>query len=188
MGTARRRLFFALWPSDEFRSQIEAATLPLVRASGGRLIPPRNFHVTLLFLGEVPAAGLSAIQQAGAALAGTPAFQIELDGIESWGRKVLCLTSSAPPPAVIDLAERLRASLRNQLKQLDERPYSPHITLARELPQGLRLQKIEPLRQKVNDYVLVESVRDAGRSHYSVVQRWPLQWAPTPDPTVADRE
>lgn len=170
-----RRLFFALWPSDELRAQIEAIALPVVHASGGRPIPPRNFHVTLLFLGEIPAGNFSAIQQAGASLAGAPAFQLEFDGIESWGRKVLCLTSSTPPAAAIDLADRLRASLRSQLKQLDERPYSPHITLARDLPRGRPVQKTKSLLQKVNDYVLVESVRDAAGSHYSVLERWPLQ-------------
>ncbi|GFE79107.1 RNA 2',3'-cyclic phosphodiesterase [Steroidobacter agaridevorans] len=170
-----RRLFFALWPSDEFRAQIEAIALPAIRASGGRAIPPRNFHVTLLFLGEIPAEKFPAIQQAGASLAGGPAFQLQLDGIESWGRRVLCLTSSTPPAAAIDLADRLRASLRSQLKQLDERPYSPHITLARDLPRARPIQKVETLFQKVNDYALVESVRDAGGSHYSVLERWPLQ-------------
>jgi 2'-5' RNA ligase len=170
-----RRLFFALWPSDELRAQVEAIALPVVRASGGRPIPPRNFHVTLLFLGEIPAEKFPAIQQAAMSLAGSPAFQLEFDSIESWGRKVLCLTSSAPPAAAIDLAERLRASLRSQLKQVDERPYSPHVTLARDLPRGRPIQKIEPLLQKVNDYVLVESVRDAHGSHYSVLERWPLQ-------------
>lgn len=170
-----RRLFFALWPSDEFCAAIETLALSVVRASGGRPIPPRNFHVTLLFLGEIPAEKFPAIQQAGSALAGSPAFQLEFDGIESWGRRVLCLTSSTPPAAAIDLAERLRASLRSQLKQLDERPYSPHITLARDLPRGRPIQKIETLLQQVNDYALVESVRDAGGSHYSVLERWPLQ-------------
>ena len=169
-----RRLFFALWPSDEFRAQIEATTFPAVRAGGGRPIPPRNFHVTLLFLGEIPAEKFPAIQQAGAGLAGGPAFQLEFDGIESWGRKVLCLTSSTPPVAALDLAERLRASLRGQLKQLDERPYSPHITVARDLPRGRPMQKIETLLQKVNDYALVESVRDASGSRYTVLERWPL--------------
>lgn len=182
------RLFFALWPSDEFRAELETKTLPFVRASGGRLIPARNFHVTLLFLGDIPTERLSSIQQAAAALAGSPAFQLGFDTIESWGRKLLCLTASAPPSTVIDLAERLRGSLRSQLTQLDERPYSPHITLARDLPRGLRPRTIATLRQKVNEYVLVESVRDASGSHYSVLERWPLQWAPTPDPTVADRE
>lgn len=170
-----RRLFFALWPSDEFRAQIEALALPVVRATGGRPIPARNFHVTLLFLGEIPAEQFSAIQQAGAGLSGSPAFQIGFDSIESFGRRVLCLTPSAPPAAAIDLAERLRASLRSQLKQLDERPYCPHITLARDLPRARPIQKIETLLQQVNDYALVESVRAAGGSHYSVLERWPLQ-------------
>ena len=170
-----RRLFFALWPSDELRAEIETTALPLARASGGRLIPPRNFHVTLLFLGEIPAEQFSLVQQTGATLASNPAFQLEFDNIESWGRKVLCLTSSAPPLAVIDLVEKMRASLRGQLKQLDERPYIPHITVARDLPRGLRPQQIKTLYQKVNDYVLVESVRDGGGSHYSIVERWPLQ-------------
>jgi len=171
----RHRLFFALWPTDEFRAEIETTTLQAVRASGGRLIPPRNFHVTLLFLGEIPTERLSAIQQAAAASVRGPAFQLQFDTIESWGRKVLCLTSSAPPAAVIELAERLRGSVRSELSQLDERPYSPHITLARDLPRGLRPQPIATLRQDVNDFVLVESVRDAGGSHYSVLERWPLQ-------------
>jgi 2'-5' RNA ligase len=172
-----RRLFFALWPSDEFRAELEAATLSLARASGGRLIPPRSFHVTLLFLGEISNQKFPAIQQAGAALSGSPAFALDFDGIEAWGRKVLCLTASMPPASAIELAEKLRASLRGELKQLDERPYLPHITLARDLPRGMRPQKIKPLRQQVNDFALVESVRDAGGSHYSVLERWPLQLA-----------
>lgn len=174
-GRDSRRLFFALWPSDDVRARIEEVAVPSVRDSGGRPVPPRNFHVTLLFLGEIPAEKFPVMQRAGAGLAGSPAFQLEFDAIESWGRKVLCLTSSKPPAAVIDLAERLRASLRGELQQLDERPYRPHITLARDLPRGRPIQKIEPLLQKVNEYVLAESVRDAGGSHYSVLERWPLQ-------------
>lgn len=170
-----RRLFFALWPSDEFRAELEAATGALARASGGRLIPPRNFHVTLLFLGEISDRNFSAVQQAGAALAGRSAFVVDFDTVESWGRKVLCLTSSTPSALATELAEQLRASLRSQLKQLDERPYLPHITLARDLPRDLQAQKIKTLRQHVNDFVLVESVRDAGGSHYFVLERWPLQ-------------
>lgn len=170
-----RRLFFALWPSDEFRAELEAATVALARASGGRLIPPRNFHVTLLFLGEISNQKFPAIQQAAAAMAGSPAFTLDFDTLESWGRRLLSLTSSTPPAVAIELAERLRASLNTTLKQLDDRPYRPHITLARDLPRGLRPQRIQTLRQQVNDFALVESVRDAGGSHYSVLERWPLQ-------------
>ncbi|HWK50858.1 MAG TPA: RNA 2',3'-cyclic phosphodiesterase [Steroidobacter sp.] len=172
---AQQRLFFALWPSDEFRAELEAATVPLARASGGRLISPRNFHVTLLFLGQIPNQRLAVIQQAGEDWAGSAAFALDFDGVESWGRSVLCLTTSSPPASTIALAAGLRASLNSQLKQLDERPYNPHITLARDLPRGLQSQKIKTLRQQVNEFVLVESVPDTSGSQYSILQRWPLR-------------
>lgn len=171
---AGRRLFFALWPSDEFRSDVEAATHSIAQASRGRLIPPRNFHVTLLFLGDVSPVDFEAVQRAGAQLAGSPGFELVFDGIETLGRSVLCLTTSAPPAAAIALAEQLRGSLPPYMQRPDARGFHPHITLARDLPRGQRRQPIQSLRMKVNDFVLVESVRDAGGSHYSVLTRWPL--------------
>lgn len=184
---AHRRLFFALWPTDEFRAQIEAATLPIARVSGGRLIPPRNFHVTLLFLGEIATENFRIVQQTGAGLAGSPGFELRLDEVESWGRKVLCLTTSAPPIASVDLADRLRFDLRQLIKP-DDRPYRPHVTLARDLPRSRPVQKIKALCLQAQEFVLVESVRDADGSHYSVVERWPLQWPLSTAPTVAERE
>ena len=171
---AGRRLFLALWPTEEFRAQIEASTLAISRASGGRLIPPRNYHVTLLFLGDVPADSVVAVQEASARLAGSPAFELHFDCIEAWGRKLLCLTSSTPSAAASDLAARLRSSLNNYVQRPEEREFRPHITLARDLARGRRSEQIEALRQKVADFALVESVRDASGSHYSVLARWPL--------------
>jgi 2'-5' RNA ligase len=172
---AGRRLFLALWPTDELRAQIEARTLAIRRATGGRLIPPQNYHVTLLFLGEVPDERVAAVQEASARLASSPAFELRFDCIEAWGRKLLCLTSSTPPPdAAIELVARLRADLSSYMQRPDEREFRPHITLVRDLPHGRRAEKIEPLWQKAADFVLVESVRDAAGSQYSVLARWPL--------------
>lgn len=185
-------MFFALWPTDAFRAEIEASTLAIARASGGRLIPPRNYHVTLLFLGDVPAESVGAVQQIGGSLAGgssasmrplhsgvlpssSPAFELNFDAIEAWGRKVLCLTSSTPPTEAIELAARLRSRLTSYLQPQEEHEFRPHITLARDLPRGQRTQKVKALRQKVADFALVESVRDASGSRYSVLARWPLQ-------------
>ena len=168
-----RRWFFALWPTDPFRTQIQEATLAIAQASGGRLIPARNFHVTLLFLGEVPAERFDAVQQAGARLAGSPAFELNFDGVEAWGRRLLCLTTSTPPAAAIALATRLRGHLSSDVRQ-DEREFRPHITLARDLRRSCAAEAIHGLRQKVDDFALVESVRDASGSQYSVLARWPL--------------
>lgn len=169
-----RRLFFALWPTDEFREAIQASALASAQASGGRLIPPRNYHVTLLFLGDVPVENVVAVQQAAASLAGGPAFELNFDNIEAWGRKILCLTTSTAPAAAIDLAARLRSSLNSHVRRQEEHEFRPHITLARGLPRGRRAQKIDTLCQEVRDFALVESVRDATGSQYSVLARWPL--------------
>src|SRR5262245_21426043 len=46
-----RRLCVALWPTDAVRVQLAAAAEPY--ASFGRVIPARNLHITLVFLGAV---------------------------------------------------------------------------------------------------------------------------------------
>lgn len=184
-----RRLFFALWPSAEFCTEIEAATAAVVRESGGRIIPPRNFHVTLVFLGGVLPSRFAAVQLAGTMAANTPTFQLNFDRIEAWGRKVLCLTASACPAEMIRLAEKLRDGLGDEPPQLSEHEFRPHLTLARDLPRARPPEPIKTLLLEAREFVLAESQRGAGGSHYSVVARWPLLSVPsTPNPAVADHE
>lgn len=175
----RRRLFFSLWPSDEFCARVEAATRAVSRESGGRIIPPRNFHVTLLFLGEVLQSHIGAIRQAAAAVGGSGAFTLDFDRIEAWpGSKVLCLTPSNPPPAAARLSKELRCRLSPEQCRPGAREFRPHITLARDLPRIHAAAAIEPLRWKLNEFVLVESRRGAGGSNYALLGRWPLAVAP----------
>lgn len=185
-----RRLFFALWPTDEFRDHLVTATQQLALASGGRLIAPENLHVTLLFLGQVSQARFAAVQQAGDACVSAPAFELSFDRAEVWGRaKLLCLTTSATPPPAIQLAEKLRHSLRDEVSGTSEHEFRPHITLARDLPRRRRPGPMPPLLMKVNDFVLIESRPGPSGSQYSLVARWPLvSLPPTPNPAVAERE
>jgi 2'-5' RNA ligase len=170
-----QRLFFALWPSHEFRDQIVSATHALAHDSGGRVIPPENLHVTLLFLGQILPAQLESVQQAGAACAHLPGFELSFDRAEVWGRaNLLCLTTSSAPPAAAQLAEKLRGSLHAGSVGRNEHEFRPHITLARDLPRRRRPVPIKALHTKVNDFVLAESRPGPSGSQYSVVARWPL--------------
>lgn len=170
-----RRLFFALWPSDEFRQEIVSATQTIARDSGGRVIPPQNLHVTLLFLGQVSPARFEGVQQAGDACADAPAFELNFDRAEVWGRaNLLCLATSSTSSGAANLAERLRHSLHGEAPGTSEHEFRPHITLARDLPRRRRPEPIGPLRMKVNDFVLVESQPGPSGSEYSVIARWPL--------------
>lgn len=176
-----RRLFFALWPTDEFRDDLVSATQTLARDSGGRVIPPENLHVTLLFLGQVPEARFAAVQQAGDACANAPAFELSFDRAEVWGRaNLLALTTSATPAAAAELAGKLRHLLRDELSGreksagMSEHEFRPHITLARDLPGRRRPEPMQPLLMKVNEFALAESRPGPSGSQYSVVARWRL--------------
>jgi 2'-5' RNA ligase len=190
-GKDGRRLFFALWPSDEFRDALVSATRMLAQDSGGRVIPPENLHVTLLFLGQVSQARFDAVQQAADVCVNAPAFELSFDRAEVWGRaNLLCLTtSSSIPSAATVLAEKLRHALRDELSETSEHDFRPHITLARDLPRRRRPDSIPSLLMKVNDFALVESRPGPSSSQYSVVRRWPLLSLPaTTNSPVADRD
>jgi RNA 2',3'-cyclic 3'-phosphodiesterase len=174
-GKDGRRLFFALWPPDEFRDQLVSATQSIARDSGGRVIPPENLHVTLLFLGQVSQARFEAVQQAADLCANAPAFELRFDRVEVWGRaNLLALTTTVTPSEAARLAEELRRPLRDELTEKSEHEFRPHITLARDLPRRRRAEPIQSLLVKVNEFVLVESRPGPGGSQYSVVARWPL--------------
>ena len=174
-----RRLFFALWPSDEFRDELVSTTQAMAHESGGRVIPPENLHVTLLFLGQVAQPRLEAVQQAAAACANLHGFELSLDRVEVWGRaKLLCLTTSSTPAVATELAEKLRNSLRDEALAISEHEFRPHVTLARDLPRRRPSEPIKPLRMKVNAFVLVESRPGPAGSQYSAIARWPLIFSP----------
>jgi RNA 2',3'-cyclic 3'-phosphodiesterase len=169
-----RRLFFALWPADDLRMRIETETGSLVERAGGRRTPARNLHVTVLFLGDVPAVRSEAVLAAAAETSGD-AFQISFDQIETWpGSNVLCLTCRRPPSALAGLAEELRTRLAARTFEFRKQVFRPHITLARDLPRMRSTESIPPLHWPVGDFVLVESNMTRSGSRYSVVRSWPL--------------
>lgn len=174
---SQRRLFFALWPPEALREQLERNTRALVRDSGGRAIPARNFHVTVLFLGEVPQPRVAAVMAAAAA---TPscAFTLTLDRIEAWpGSNVLVLSGAPTPPELTALVTSLRFSLLSQQILLKPEVYRPHITLARNLPRrnpAIEGPGIESVEWQVNEFVLMDSTATRSGSDYGVLARWPL--------------
>lgn len=169
-----RRLFFALWPSDAVREEIHSKTRRFV--TDGRAIPAANFHITVLFLGEIPQTRLEGIRRAGARASATAeGFEVSLDQVESFARsKVLCLTAAATPPALAALAEQLRFNLLAQQVNLQDQPLRPHVTLARSFSRPHPASGAPLIRWRVDELALVESERGRAGSSYAVIDRWPL--------------
>ncbi len=170
----RRRLFFALWPDDEMRRRLQERIDRHLILSNGRAEPIGNLHVTLVFIGDVEAGRVTAVERAVAGIPGA-AFELSLERVGYWGRpRILWLGPREVPPPLYALVGHLRAAVGACGFAAETRPYLPHMTLARKVSRPPRVDAIEPVRWSVSSYSLMESVPAAGRSAYLVLNSWPL--------------
>lgn len=165
------RLFFALWPDEAQRRQLREQPSPR-----GRLVPPQNWHITLLFLGAVEPQGQKAIEHAADHVHSAP-FELTLDLRGHWRRAgVTWLSASRVPPALESLHAQLKAAAQAQGLPVEQRPFVPHLTLARRAaPEAT--QAIAPITWPVNEFCLVESTTLPSGAQYRVRRRWPLSAA-----------
>lgn len=175
--SATRRLFFALWPDEAVRGQLAAACAALAEASGGRPVAPANYHVTLAFLGSVPNEALPAIVAAVEGLA-APAVTLRLDTLGAFpAAGVLWLGAATGPPELAALAAGIRDLMTGLGLRPDEKPFQPHVTIARHVPRRPRLAALpalaDPVAWPVRDFALVDSVTDPAGARYTVFARFP---------------
>jgi 2'-5' RNA ligase len=168
------RLFFALWPSDPLRAELAPRLTGLQPPDIGRPQRPDQWHVTLEFLGSVPAARVAAARMAAAQVRAAPC-ELRLDAVEYWRRpEVLCLVARNLPSPLGSLVEQLRAALAAQGFETETRPFKAHLTLARKVRHPVRLPPFEPLPWPVADFALMESITDRAGSVYTPLETWPL--------------
>lgn len=159
-------LFFALVPDRETRAAI-AEAVQRIRAVDprGRWVAPVRWHLTLAFLGrwpEIPAEAVARAQnRAGAAW--RPPGGFELDRVGHFAGGVLWLGPSTTPPTLRQLAATLAAGTTG-----DDRPWVPHVTLARGAPA--RDRPLAPIPWDACEFVLLSS---HGQGTYQEHGRWP---------------
>jgi RNA 2',3'-cyclic 3'-phosphodiesterase len=171
----RLRLFLAAWPDDATRAAAARLRSEVAAREAGVSVPEENLHVTLAFLGGVPA---DRCAEAGALARGLPvaAHTLVLDRLEYFrGARVLAATASQVPAALERLHLELLDRCRRQDFPVDSRHFRPHLTLARGLePEARPLPKLAPFVWPVRAVSLVESrPMPAGRS-YLVLAQHPL--------------
>jgi 2'-5' RNA ligase len=187
------RCFVAIELSDAVRRPLER--LLAARATRHRDVrwcTGSQLHITLEFLGDVDEDRLAALHGALATAAARVApFDIRLAG---WGafpaaRRPRVLWCGVDDPA--GGAARWMTTAEPLLTELgfpaEERPFTPHVTLARSrgqagaalLEQVLRaLPPLAAPAQRVSDVVLFESVLRPAGAEYRVVERVALGGAP----------
>ena len=171
-----KRLFFALWPGTGGAERLAHAAHLVHAACGGRVMRRETLHLTLVFLGNVPLAKLQASRAAAANVRGET-HQLNFDRWGGWRRPgIVWAGCGATPPQLVALVQALQQGLREIGLAIEERTFSPHVTLlrnARAADLGA-LPPLDPIVWPVEDFVLVESQSAAGGAAYRIIDRWPL--------------
>ncbi|MFI7552265.1 RNA 2',3'-cyclic phosphodiesterase [Micromonospora sediminimaris] len=197
------RLFTAIYPPADavahLTAQVTGLRLAAASAAGTnvRLVDPTKAHLTLAFLGDVEAARLTEVRQAlgaavddarggavlGAGLAGPPVLRLGGGGRFGWGRStVLWVDVRGEVTRLGALAGAVRVALATAGLPSDERPFRPHLTIARpgdRLPHADIEADLATLDAYLGppwpaeELVLVQS-QPGPPSRYHHVTAWPL--------------
>jgi 2'-5' RNA ligase len=171
-GTPFKRLFFAL-PVGEAQRRDLAHWRRGLNLRSGKPVPADNFHVTLLFLGDVDAAQLPAICAAVERLQRPKApLRLLLDRLQVWPRAgALVLEPEQAPAALRQLVYALQQALLPLGIEAQARDYRPHLTLSRDfrtqVPEAMEAPQFHLLAR---EFVLYES----RKGQYWPLAQWPL--------------
>ena len=139
------RAFVALVPPASALAELAAALAPLQAADPGlRWSPHAQWHLTLAFLGDIDGDGLddgvlpALAERLARAARRHPPMDLALGGGGRFGDRVLWtrvrVLGRADPDGLRALAGSVRAAARRCGIPVDDRPYRPHLTLARARP------------------------------------------------------
>lgn len=133
------RLFVAIFPPPEALSHLEAALSRLDM----KLSDPGRWHLTLAFLGEVPASEPATAALAEAEL--NPIGALEIRGGGRFGT-VLWAGIEGDLAGLTRLTRSIRRSLRAKRVPPDDKKFRPHLTLARRTQPDQMAKALTVLR------------------------------------------
>ncbi|MBA2471045.1 MAG: RNA 2',3'-cyclic phosphodiesterase [Pseudonocardiales bacterium] len=179
------RLFVALTPPDAVVEELRASTGALRElAPELRWTRPEQWHLTLVFLGEVADEVVDELaRRLNRAAARHPPLPLAFGGGGRFGHRVLWIGVQGNVDGLRRLADSVRAAARRSRLPVEQRPYHPHLTLARSdgaadlLPLVERLAPWEGLAWVATSLHLIRSRLGAGpdgSALYEPIAGWPL--------------
>jgi 2'-5' RNA ligase len=180
------RLFIgiALPPQISSRISTFTASLPPLPAAL-RWTPPAQWHITLQFLGAANESQYAAVNQRLSQIA-SPPVPISIHGADFFHRAGIFYLAVAVSPELLALHQQIAAAMHQCGFPSEDRPYSPHITLARArnrpssaaftpLQTALRTAPAPSFGAFIaHEFLLYESFTAPAGSRYEVRARFPL--------------
>lgn len=195
------RAFVAIELPEPVKARLRAVVDHLERAQlrGLRLVKPEGLHLTLKFLGSVPATRVDSIVDALSQVASTqPPFAVALDGVGTFpdrgAPRVLWVGIGGDLPAMRELHRRLDTTLERLGYEPEAREFNPHLTVARirqGTPPAARAAAAEALRAapfdsdlgfEADTLTLMRSILRPDGAEYRLLARMSLARESTGDP------
>lgn len=168
------RLFFALVPSAAVRAAFGELARNVARRSRGRAVSSDHLHLTLAFLGDVPAPAMAALHQVGDGMPRAGGVLV-FDTLGAWRASgVAWVAPSVVPPSILALHGALAAALATAGFALEARAFRPHVTLARRCVQVQPRARCEPVRWSADRLCLIASELGPEGPVYRELAAWPL--------------
>ena len=167
-----RRMFFAIWPNEAQIDQLYSIQSDYV--AWGREVLPENFHITLLFLGNISDAVTDCLAQSMQTVLASP-FKVQLDRLGYFEKtKIFWVGPTTIPQELESLFKGVRnCAQRCGISKLSKR-YTPHVTLLRKSEVPVSNPNFMPIEWPVNEFHLVESRTDRDGARYYTVDSFPL--------------
>jgi len=179
------RLFVGLAVDEAVKEALERLTLRLrTKDDGLRWSTPDQWHVTLVFLGEVDDTASAGLVRELAEVR-QPSVKLWIERVGVFERAGILHAEVEVSPELMRVYEAVAAAVRSAGLAVEERPYRAHITLARSRNRDGR-KTIERLRrnaeqQKLSarweavEFLLYESQLSPGGSRYIVREQFALK-------------
>ena len=175
------RLFLAILFEEPVKDKL-CETMELIQKNTreSRLTLRENLHLTLVFLGEVQTT--RTICEAMKEIRTGP-FSLEIQGLGRFRRDGgdLYWAGITITPPLRSLYLELKNALENKGFSIDDRPYRPHLTLARqvvekpEIPFYTLKNYLAPIKTKAAAVSLMKSERVGGKLVYTELCRKELE-------------
>jgi RNA 2',3'-cyclic 3'-phosphodiesterase len=184
-GRTDGRLFVAAPLDDVARDALDAHLRRALDAAGvpGRPVPPRNWHLTLRFLGDCDAAAGERMVRALKQEVSGPRFEVRFGAAGAFPRprkaSVFWIGVGEGADGLAALAARAEAAARVAGFAADTRPFRPHLTVSRIRPpadvtDAVARVPAAGVRMMVDEVVLFRSELGSGAPRYEPVARFPL--------------
>lgn len=161
-----KTLLFALWPDDRQRDRMRDFIVPVTKLVDGRAVERREWHITLVYIGDLDERHIPELQAAAKAIKFEP-FRLRLDRMEFWARpKIAAMVPPTVPAELQRLVDDLSGIVFAAGVETQQRTYRPHVTVVR----NARPFETERLPQSASTewsaFELLEVIQERGSTSY----------------------